>query len=132
MFHTPLPNEDPNQLYVVLEVKKDRKRSRVDIKALNNGLSFAPISTVLLDDLAIVEVSTSDLIGHTVTICKSDNSKASGKVIKVKKKKIIPSFNKKENGVDTNVWLTIQDDNEKKQYGRLFVNLYQLHELRIQ
>jgi len=39
-FHTPLPDENPDQLYVVLEIKEDDERPRADIKALNTGLSF--------------------------------------------------------------------------------------------
>lgn len=30
-FHTPLPDENPKQLYVVLEIKEDNERSRADI-----------------------------------------------------------------------------------------------------
>jgi hypothetical protein len=42
-FHTPNEDEDPNQLYVVLEIKGDDDSARVDIKALNTGLSFPPV-----------------------------------------------------------------------------------------
>ena len=80
-FHTPLVDEDPNQLYVVLEVIEDNERPRADIQALNTGLSFPPINTVKLDDLEVVEVNTDDLIGHKVTINKSDYSKVNGKVV---------------------------------------------------
>ena len=71
-FHTPLPDENPNQLYVVLEIIEDGTRPIADIKALNTGLSFPPINTVKLDDLAVVEVDTADLVGHKVTINKAD------------------------------------------------------------
>ena len=82
-FHTPLPDENPNQLYVVLEIIEDDERPRADIKALNTGLSFPPINTVKLDDLEVVEVDTADLVGHNVTINKADYSQAIGKVVKV-------------------------------------------------
>jgi hypothetical protein len=36
-FHTPLADENPNQLYVVLEVIEDNERSRAKIQALNLG-----------------------------------------------------------------------------------------------
>ena len=87
-FHTPLPDENPNQLYVVLEVIEDDERPRADIQALNTGLSFPPISKVRLRDLEIVEVDTNDLIGHKVTINKSDYSQAEGRVIKVSEQRI--------------------------------------------
>ena len=67
-FHTPLTDEDPNQLYVILEIKGDDASARVDIKALHTGLSFPPINTVKLDDLIIVELPTEELIGHDVSI----------------------------------------------------------------
>ena len=54
-FHTTLPDEDPNQLYVVTEIITDVERPRAFIKALNTGLDFPPINTVLLYDLEVVK-----------------------------------------------------------------------------
>lgn len=121
-FHTPLPDENPDQLYVVLEIKEDDERPRADIKALNTGLSFPPINTVLLDDLEVVEVDTADLVGHQVTINKADYSQATGKVIKVSEQKIMLDLTKGVKGVETNVWLTIEDESGKEHTGTLFVN----------
>lgn len=59
-FHTPLPDEDPNQLYVVLEIIKDVEKPRAAIKAVNTGLSFPPINTVLLDDIEVVNANDLD------------------------------------------------------------------------
>jgi hypothetical protein len=75
-FHTPLQDENPKQLYVVLEITEDDERSSAEIKALNTGLSFPPINTDKLDDLIVVEVDTADLVGHNVTINKADYSQA--------------------------------------------------------
>jgi hypothetical protein len=121
-FHTPLPDENPDQLYVVLEIKEDDERPRADIKALNTGLSFPPINTVLLDDLEVVEVDTADLVGHQVTINKADYSQATGKVVKVSEQKIMIDLTKGVKGVETNVWLTIEDESGKEHTGTLFVN----------
>jgi hypothetical protein len=121
-FHTPLPDENPNQLYVVLEIKEDVERPRADIKAFITGLSFPPINTVLLDDLEVVEVDTSDLVGHEVTIKKTYYSQATGKVVKVSEQKIMLDLTKGVKGVETNVWLTIEDANGKEHTGTLFVN----------
>jgi hypothetical protein len=121
-FHTPLLDENPNQLYVVLEIIEDDERPRADIKALNTGLSFPPINTVKLDDLEVVEVDTADLVGHNVTINKADYSQATGKVVKVSEQKIILDLTKGVKGVETNVWLTIEDENGKEHTGTLFVN----------
>ncbi len=121
-FHTPLPDENPNQLYVVLEIIEDDERPRADIKALNTGLSFPSINTVKLDDLEVVEVDTADLVGHNVTINKADYSQATGTVVKVSEQKIMLDLTKDVKGVETNVYLTIEDENGKEHTGTLFVN----------
>lgn len=120
-FHSPLADENPDQQYVVLEIKEDGERSRVDIKALNTALSFPPVNTVLLSDLEVIEVDTSDLIGHIVTINKSDLSQVVGKVIKVSEQKINLDLSKGIHGVETNVWLTILDDKGNEHMGTLYV-----------
>lgn len=121
-FHTPLADENPNQLYVVLEVMEDDERPRADIQALNTGLSFTPINTVRLADLEVVEVDTNDLIGHKVTINKSDYSQVEGRVIKVSEQKIEVNLSNGVHGVETNVWLTVVDNDGVEHLGILFVN----------
>lgn len=121
-FHTPLSDENPNQLYVVLQVIEDDERPRADIQALNTGLSFPPINTVRLGDLEVVEVDTNDLIGHKVTINKSDYSQVEGRVIKVSEQKIEVNLSNGVNGVETNVWLTVLDNEGVEHFGTLFVN----------
>jgi hypothetical protein len=121
-FHTPLEGENPEQLYVVLEVIEDDERPRADIQALNTGLSFVPINTVSLDELEVVEVDTQDLIGHKVTINKSDYSQIEGRVINVNEQKIMLDLSKGVKGVETNVWLTVVDNQGIEHTGTLFVN----------
>lgn len=121
-FHTPLADENPNQLYVVLEMTEDDERPRADIQALNTGLSFTPINTVRLADLEVVEVETNDLIGHKVTINKSDYSQMEGRVIKVSDQKIEVNLSNGVHGVETNVWLTVVDSDGVEHLGTLFVN----------
>lgn len=121
-FHTPLEVENPEQLYVVLEVIEDHENPRADIQALNTGLAFPPINTVRLDDLEVVEVNTQDLIGHHVKIDKSDFSQVDGKVISVSEQKINLDLSNGINGVETNVYLTVVDKNGKEHIGTLFVN----------
>lgn len=57
-FHTPLADEGPEQIYVVLALKENGERSKAYIQALGTGLAFPPINTVLLSDLRVVEVGT--------------------------------------------------------------------------
>ncbi len=120
-FHTPLADEDPEQIYVVLELKEDAESSKADIQALGTGLSFPPVSTVLLSDLEVVEVGTSDLIGHQVTINKPDYSQIEGKVISVSEQKIDLDLSKGVKGMETNVWLTVLDENGVEHRGTLYV-----------
>ncbi len=121
-FHTPLADENPNQLYVILEVIEDNERPRADIQALNTGLSFPPINKGRLADLEVVEVNTNDLIGHKVTINKSDYSQVEGRIIKVSEQKIEVNLSNGVHGVETNVWLTVVDNDGKEHLGTLFVN----------
>jgi len=121
-FHTPLADENPDQLYVVLEVIENDERPRADIQALNTGLTFPPINTVRLGDLEVIEVETNDLIGHKVTINKSDYSQVEGRVIKVSEQKIEVNLSNSVHGVETNVWLTVVDDEGIEHLGTLFVN----------
>lgn len=102
-FHSPLVNENPDQLYVVLEVIEDDEKSRAKIQALNTGLSFPPVNTVKLADLQTVKVDPNDLIGYKVTIIKSDDSNVEGRVIKVSEQKIDLDLSLAVKGVETNV-----------------------------
>jgi transcription antitermination factor NusG len=121
-FHTPLEGENPEQLYVVLEIIEDDERPRAGIQALNTGLAFPPINTVRSGDLEVVEVSTQDLIGHMVTVNKSDYSQVEGKVISVSEQKINLDLSKGITGVETNVYLTVIDKEGKEHIGTLFIN----------
>lgn len=60
-FHSPNQDEDPEQLYLVLEFIEEGKRSRAKIQALNTGLSFPSISLVLVEDLEVDEGQTFEL-----------------------------------------------------------------------
>lgn len=121
-FHSPLANENPHQLYVVLEVMEDDERSRAKIQALNTGLPFPPVNTVKLADLETVKVDATDLIGHRVTINKSDNSCVEGRVIKVSEEKMDLNLSVAVKGVETNVWLTVVDNDGAEHLGMLFVD----------
>ena len=121
-FHDHLMGENPEQLYVVLEVIEDDERPRAEIQALNTGLVFPPVNKVRLDDLEVVEVSTQDLIGHCVTINKSDYSQVEGKVISVREQQITLDLSEGISGVETNVYLTVLDKNGKEHIGTLFIN----------
>ena len=121
-FHTPLPSENPEQIYVILDLHENVEKPRAKIQALNTGLAFPPVNTVLLEDLEVVEVNTSDLIGHFVTINKSDYTQVKGKVISVNEQKINLDLSRGVKGVETNVYLTVLDKHGVEHIGTLFVN----------
>ena len=50
-FHSPNEDEDPNQLYVVLEIIEDGEMSRISIQALNTEFLIPPCFKVLLSDV---------------------------------------------------------------------------------
>ncbi len=121
-FHTPLEGENPEQLYLVFEVIEDVDRPRAHIKALNTGLSFPSINTVHLDDLDVVDVNTQDLIGHSVTINKPDDSQVHGRIIKINEQSVKLDLTIVANGIVTNLWLTIIDEQGTEHSGALIVN----------
>ena len=119
-FHTPFPDEDPTQIYVILEVF-DGENPRAKIKALNTGMNFAPVSTVNLDELIIAEIGTEDLIGSSVTILCNDGVYKDGKVVSTEKQSINLNMNKGDTGVLTNVKLKVIDQNGIEHSGYLCV-----------
>ncbi len=50
-YHTPFPDEDPAQLYCVLQIFPDANPGRTHILALNTGLNFPPICVRLINEL---------------------------------------------------------------------------------
>lgn len=120
-YHTTFPDEDPNQLYVVLEIFLDVEKPRCLIKELNNSLQFASTSTRFVEDLEVSMVGTKDLYGQYITINKPDNSQKTGSVINVNQEHIMLHINKTTKGVETNVWLTIKDEIGMMHSGTLYV-----------
>ena len=119
-FYNQLPDVNPNQLYVVLEINGDNERSRADSKPLNTCLSFPPIKVDKVNDLEALDVDIADLVGHNVTSNKTDYSKATRKFIKLSEQEIMLDFAKGVKGVEINVWQTIEAENGKEHSGTLF------------
>jgi hypothetical protein len=119
-FYNQLPDVNPNQLYVVLEINEDDERSRADSKPLNTCLSFPPIKVDKVNDLEALDVDIADLVGHNVTRNKTDYSKATRKFIKLSEQEIMLDFAKGVKSVEINIWLTIEAENGKEHSGTLF------------
>lgn len=110
-FHTPLPDEDPSQLYVIVEIADDETANRAAIKPLNFKFQFPPVLTVKSSDLEEVRVSATEMVGETVTLKKNDGSEVNGRVISVKDKEIFLGMSKNEyEKIVTNCHLTIIDE----------------------
>jgi len=58
-FLKPFPDEDPEQQYIIKEVKEGHEDTRIDISPLNLGLAFPPVYTVRSTELTLVEQALS-------------------------------------------------------------------------
>lgn len=121
-FHTPFPDEDPDQLYVVTEINDDTETPRAFIRELNTNYPIPSSHVVLLEDLEVVESDTTELYGKYVTILKADHSKSKGRVLEAARENIILNLKLTPAGVQTNVLLKIQDDSRAEQLGYLLVD----------
>ncbi len=108
-FHTPFPDEDPNQLYVIVEIADDETANRAAIKPLNFKYQFPPIMTVKIADLSRVRVSALEMVGETVTLKKIDGSDVSGRVVSARDVDIFLEMTRNEQEVVTNCQLTVID-----------------------
>ncbi|MFZ4400595.1 MAG: hypothetical protein ACOYO1_11215 [Bacteroidales bacterium] len=120
-FHTPFPDENPDQLYVILELHTDVEKPRAFLKELNGGLPFPSTKVVLVNELIVADISMKDLLGHFVMIEKSDSTRVEGKVVKIYNDGIVPDLTKSQDGVETNVLLSIIDSKGVEHRGTLFV-----------
>lgn len=109
-FSRSLPGEDPNQLYVVVEIADDHDAHRALITPIASGLRIPPLNTVSLSDIEVVLVSTSDMIGEQVSIRKSDGSIVTGMVVVADTKQISLEMSVDDIGVTTNCFVTVADE----------------------
>jgi hypothetical protein len=56
-FLKPFPDENPEQPYIIKEVKEGYEDTRIDISPLNLGLAFPPVYTVRSTELILVDQS---------------------------------------------------------------------------
>lgn len=122
-FHTPYPDEDPNQLYVLLEIFEygDDLKPSATIKALIKGWSFLPINKVFLEDLELAEVDTTELIGFNGTLTTENGKRITGRIASAEKEKQLVDLTKKEKQVATNVKVSIKDTTGEIHKGNLTV-----------
>lgn len=110
-FHTPFPDEDPNQLYVILESFFDVEQPRALIQALNFGGPLPPTNTILIQHLELAQFNPSDFLGKKVKVKTNDGSIHEGVAIKVENPKnglVIQFIGDK---LISNINMTISDKN---------------------
>jgi hypothetical protein len=118
-FHTPFPDEDPGQQYVILDLFNDVHTPRAQIKALGTELSLVPINTVLIEDLELVEFSSDDLLGQELSVQTEKGKIFQGKVIKVEIPDLGSNFEIQQNFVLTNIQVIIQSEYYEQHSGYL-------------
>lgn len=119
-FHTPLADENPDQLFVVLELF-DREPQNAKIMALNTGLNFPPVNTVNTVDIIPVPVPTDDLMGQVVTIIDSENQRVQGVVNAITRPEDGPEMTLTTDGVIVDLVVTVTTKQGDVISGKLFV-----------
>jgi hypothetical protein len=120
-FHTPYDDEDPNQLYVILNIAYDVDKPRADIKPISNHPTFSPINTVYVEDLELAVIKKSNLIDHTVNVIKADKTYSTGKVIDIINENEILDFKKNKSEIINCIKLKIQESTGVIQMGYLVI-----------
>lgn len=117
-FHTPFHDEDPKQLYLLLEVfeSNDIYKTQADILALGTGFSFPPISKVNLEDLEVVGWNTEELLGYHGAALREDGLKVSGRILQV-----LSDENRKKPLGSLRVRAVIRDEKGMEHSGRLLM-----------
>ncbi|WP_425638791.1 hypothetical protein ACPUEN_04290 [Algoriphagus yeomjeoni] len=120
-FHTPYPDEDPRQLYLLLEVKDYDYFDTpwADILALGTGFSFPPINMVKLEDLEIVNWNTSELIGHPATVLTEEGLSVSGEIVR-----ILEEENTKAPLQTLNIHVMLENEGGEMTAGELLLNSF--------
>ena len=122
-FHTPFPDEDSDQMYVVIESFYDVEKPRALIKALGFGPTLAPTSTVLIEDLELVQLISEDLIGQEMSVKTAEGKVIHGKVLKVEYPDFGLNIEIEQNSILTNAKVTIQHENNEQSTGSLIVDI---------
>lgn len=63
-FLKPFPDEDPEQPYIVKEVKEGVEDTRIDITPRDINLAFPPIYTVRSTELVNLEIYSTKLVDN--------------------------------------------------------------------
>lgn len=120
-FKNPLPHEDRNMLFLIKEAHYDVEKPRGLIQEFDLKTKLASTFTILLNELEPVFFDTENLTGTVQIILTEKKEKIRGSVIEVSKKNVNLNLQKIDEGVISNVPLTIITENNQKRSGNLFV-----------
>lgn len=120
-FKNPLSHEDQNMLFLIKEAHYDVEKPRGLIQEFDMDTTLSSTFTIQLDELEPVLFNTESLIGTPQIILTERNERIYGNVVEVSKENVGLRLRKIDEGVITNVPLSILDLNNKKYSGDLFV-----------
>lgn len=118
-FHTPFLDEDPEQLYVIMESFLDVEKPRALIKALGFGSTFAPTTTVLIEDLEVISFTKSELIGKELKIKLDGGFVVTGIGVEVINPEMVLLINEIGNEFVSNIMVIVSAQNGKQFTGLL-------------
>ena len=121
-YHTPFPDENPKQVYLLVELYQDVERPRGYMKPLFMSDFLSGKKSVFIDELEVFEVQNTGLVGQFVTIQKKDMCKIKGEVVKTFDPKLTLLLSEVENGAISNIYLTVKDNNGVEYEGFLIGN----------
>lgn len=112
---------DYAQRYVVEEIYTVSTTSMAIVRELNGSSDNSNTLTVSTDELEVVEVNTQDMIGIVARIVKDDDSVHLGRIVAIPQVNTYLDLDIKINRVETNVYVTIIDNQGIEHSGYLFV-----------
>ena len=119
-FHTPFPDENPNDRFVVTEIHHYDDETLATIQQLGAGV-FGHSGDYPVKDLEVAGIGTTDLTGTKQTVVTSDGTYKGGFVTDVSEKEVKLEMEVTKNGVVTNVIITVKNDLGEEYTGRLYV-----------
>lgn len=120
-FKNPLPHEDQNMLFLIKEAHYDIEEPRGLVQEFDLETKLASTFTIILNELEPVFFNTENLIGTVQIILTEGKEKIQGSIIEISKKHVNLNLQKTDEGVITNVPLTIITENNQKRSGNLFL-----------
>ncbi len=119
-FHTPFPDENPNHRFVITDIHFDVSTPRARIQQIGGG-TFGQWGDYPVKDLELASVETANLIGIEEIVVTKNGDRKSGIVVNVSEKEANSELKATDDGIETNVIITVKDQHGKEHTGRLYI-----------